>query len=160
VDCVHLRGVEQAEAFRGKRAGHLSYPDGQSGNYSVESPTPSVEPLSEIKMPVAITGTPLQIADALNEFSPAYHQDFSRVRELGKVYTGCPFSGEAAMALASPLRDVLLNWGATKRKALALQDAAEIANTLVSTQVYESLKHFELVHAGTHVGNCPQRGAS
>jgi hypothetical protein len=71
-------------------------------------------------MAIRIVGDTSGIINAINGFSAAYHDDFFRVRELGRRYVCDREPGECG-ALAQALRCVLGSWGAGKREAPALQ---------------------------------------
>jgi len=91
-------------------------------------------------LPLAITGNPAQVAAAIDGFPATYHADFFRVRPRGRAYATTPVSNAAAMALAQPLRDVLLSWGAGTRKAPMVRSLTEIESTLAAAPVHTALR--------------------
>jgi hypothetical protein len=60
----------------------------------------------------------LQITNSINRFRTDYHKDYFIVREISRKYLSDSKPNSATVALlAKGLRQVLINWGAGKRKA-------------------------------------------
>ena len=92
-------------------------------------------------MPVRITGTVGQIAEAVKDFSAAYHADFAEVRELARGYlTASQPSEDNVMELARQLRCVLGSWGAGKREAPQLRGREDFANVLRQPELHATLR--------------------
>jgi len=100
-----------------------------------------------------VTEDIVQIANAINAFSPDYHADFFKVRPIGRKYVGEEHPTEAtALELASSLRFVLRSWGAGKRKAPELRGEQDFATALVDARLHSGLAKLAQISNATSLG--------
>lgn len=94
-----------------------------------------------------------QIADAINEFPGAYHDDFFEVRAIGRKYVSEEHPTEAtAIELTSPVRCVLERWGAGRQKAPQLRAEQDFPAAFLDAHLHSGLAKLAQISDATTLG--------
>jgi hypothetical protein len=99
----------------------------------------SMEPRLKWKLLAGVS----RITDILELFPKDYRDDYDRVRNLARSYLeNEPDETNIPHRLAEALREVLVNWGAEKRKAPKLRPKEYVASSLRQAELRSLLRYF------------------
>lgn len=91
-------------------------------------------------MPIEVTGTAIEIKNAINDFRVDYHDDFKTTRSSGHQYLSQqPCTDNIASDLGQRLRCALGNWGAGRRGAPRVRSETEYVEALSDPKLYNNL---------------------